>query len=312
MRNSGSLNTFSDKICTVIGTGATGAEVVSLLSLLLCNSTINVIDPANITGRILDLQHAACFNNNQLLYNNLSVLTECDYLIYAAGFQNAPGTTRNSVAVQNKLLTEQIFARIAVPPHCLVIVLSNPVDSVSAWVQTLLPNNLVTGTGTGLDTVRFKTILAGYFQLPEKEIHAMVVGEHGEHMIPLFSSATLSGTPLSKIMTTDEMNTAHNNLLHAAGEIRKTEPATRYGVAMNVITIIKMHAQTIETAFPVSLPVHLVWAKKLGVTAGSIFISLPTVFRQGKFELVDFTYSEKELNMLCKAAEAISKTTFLK
>jgi malate/lactate dehydrogenase len=225
---------------TIIGFGEVGSLVGALINGRFNNSTLNIFDfPEEISGRILDFKHACACNNNTVLVNDKNSSRSADVVLYAAGYCNALGESRYTVAQKNKELIEQIFGDVQFKEDTLVIVVTNPVELASLWVhEALNGKHLVIGTGTSLDMFRLQFILSNFFQCPLDQIETLVLGEHGEKMVPIYSATTVNGKALTEIVSDEMLKQFTIELVNSASMIRKTESATKFGIAETCLKLI--------------------------------------------------------------------------
>jgi malate/lactate dehydrogenase len=292
---------------TIIGFGEVGSLVGALINSRFNNSTLNIFDfPEEISGRILDFKHACACNNNTVLVNSIQKVEEANYIIYAAGYCNQVGESRYSVAQRNKDLIHEIFSGIKVNPSTTVIAVTNPVEPVSLWIHQILKgNNLVLGTGTSLDTARLVSILSTHFNCQASEIETLVIGEHGDWMIPLFSQTKINGKSILDLVSDQELKKIEVELKNSARNIRKTEKATKYGVAEVCLQLIikTLNQQSSKEIVSVHIPDNL--KNEFGIK-NDLFVSLPVTLASGGFTYDHFTMNTKEKSEFQAALHSIS------
>ena len=287
---------------SIIGFGEVGSLVAALINGRFNNSTINILDfPEEISGRILDFQHACACNNNNVIVNDKNQLISTDVVIYSAGFCNAPGESRYSVAQNNKALIEEIFKDLHFNRNTLVIAVTNPVEPVSMWINEALNRQCsVIGTGTSLDTFRLQFILSTYFKCSMDRIETLVIGEHGEKMIPVYSSTRINGQEITELVSREVLDQFTNELVHSAKMIRKTEKATKYGIAETCLKLILSYfgfENSLRTA--VSMPIEKEPFK-------GIFVSQPVEIGFKNIKVVDLKLTHEEQLLFDEAVQFIS------
>ncbi len=292
---------------TIIGFGEVGSLVGALINGRFNNSTINIFDfPEEINGRILDFQHACICHNNIVYLNDKQKLFEADFLIYTAGYCNQVGESRYSVAQGNKELVKKIFSSQEINAKTKIIVVTNPVEPVSLWIHNILnETNLVIGTGTSLDKARLVSLIAAHFKCQISDISTLVVGEHGDWMIPLFSQTTIKGKPIELLASEKELQHLKHELKNAARYIRKTEKATKYGVAEICLQLImKLIGQDVQNDC-----VSYLLPEKLKLEFGinkDLFVSCPVAISSKGVAVINFSMNEKEKNEFQAALQSIS------
>ncbi|MEQ8574182.1 hypothetical protein [Fulvivirga sp.] len=266
---------------TIIGLGEVGGTIASLILGETSNSTINLVDIKDVSGRVLDIKHAGTFTNNKVIANNPFVTNHSDFIIYTAGFSNAVNAERNSVADQNKVLVRKVFRKIQPKKDAVIIAVSNPVELVSQWISEIYKNNItVVGTGTFLDTVRLKFLISERLNKNISLVDTIVIGEHGENMTPVYSQTTVDSESIFDILGMKQIEELTTNLKNSARSIRSTESATKFGVAQCVVEIIKAFYSN-QTIVPLSIMINDAYKKLLGAYSDN-YISLPC-------KIVEFT-----------------------
>lgn len=273
------MDKIKDKI-VVIGAGKVGEAIAYTLMVRKQAHDIVLIDvdEGRAKGAALDIAHGTGF------YKNVGVRSgtyeECadaKIIIITAGVSRKHGQSRLDLAkinigvIQN--ITENMMKYAKNP---LVIVVSNPVDLLTMTVQKVsgLPSERVIGSGTSLDTARFRYTLSQKLQVNIQDIKAYIVGEHGDGQVPIYSSANVGGFPLKDLAQQkgslfDEEKLAEY-IKESGAEIIKYKGATFYGVAMAVSYIVESILQDACAIIPVS---HVL-EESFGNWAG-VAISLP-------------------------------------
>lgn len=295
------------QIISIIGIGEVGAIVASLLLSKFTFATFNLIDVnANeMHGKLLDLEHAAAARNNNIVVNDNALLCESQIIVYTAGYGNSVGMDRNSVAARNKEIVHQIFKGKNLLKSAVIIVVTNPVELISHWISELFDHKiLVLGTGTSLDTFRLQYLLAKHFNVGVETVEALVLGEHGKHMLPIFSKCQVSNKAVDTLLSEQEKEVLLSNLKSSATSIRKTEAATKYGVSECVCQIVE-HLMSDENSIPLSVKINTFYKELLQIQE-DIFISLPcSVSKTGVSIVNSSDYTNKEMEELKSAANAL-------
>lgn len=292
---------------TVIGCGETGATISALLLSKYKEITLNILDPdENISGRILDLEHAATCNGSEILWNDFKSASESNYLFFTAGTRGEKGEDRSTKAKENKKLIESIFSQLRPKEHALIITISNPTEVMSYWISEYLEGrNLVVGTGTSLDTFRLQNILAKYFKKPIHYINTMVIGEHGSNMTPIWSQTSQKGDLISEMVSEKQLEDFTTELKNSATTIRKTEVATKYGVSQCAVTILSNYITPNKVKLAISYPT----SKIEQLDSDNIFISWPCKIGNSSISAEEnIKLNESETEQLNKAIEAIKQT----
>ena len=155
-------------------------------------------------GQALDLLHGSALMADQTIRSGgYEQIPDTDLICITAGLRRKPDESRLDLINRNVALFSGILADIKKAGHkpdAIVLVVSNPVDVLTylAVKQLDLPPSRVIGLGTQLDTIRFRALIADKLALPPTQVSALMLGEHGESMVPIWSSATVAGLPLDK------------------------------------------------------------------------------------------------------------------
>lgn len=231
-------------------------------------------------------------------------------VIIAAGAAQKNGETRLDLLKKNASIVLDVAKKIK--PHLdegtLVLVVSNPVDLLTYIVakELGLPHKQVFGSGTVLDTSRLKVALAKEAGVDPRSVHAFVVGEHGDSEVPLFSSASIGGLPLSLFLEREGkdpevLKKIHEGVRDAAYEIIKKKGATYYAVALGVSRIVSAVLNDEASVLTVSS-----YMEDLYGVEGKIYLSLPAIVSGDGVEKVLLpVLSEEEKEALIGSVEAL-------
>jgi L-lactate dehydrogenase len=165
-----------------------------------------------------------------------SDLDGSDIIVITAGLRRQPDEPRLALINRNVGLFDGIMASIqkaALPKRCILIVVTNPVDILTqvAVERSGFSADKVLGLGTVLDTLRFRSLLAQEFQVDPRQVSALILGEHGDSMVPVWSTATVNGVPLTSLKGYDQQKVwqIFVRAQNSGAEVlkKKAEPATR-------------------------------------------------------------------------------------
>ena len=296
------------KFC-IVGLGETGATITGLLIEKYTNCSIHILDPSDsISGRLLDLEHAASFKNVRISLNDFKNAEQSDVLFYCAGIRNDKNSDRTTEVKNNKFIIEAVFNQFKPNKECKIIVLTNPVESITKWIsEELQYENTVVGTGTELDTYRLKYILAKFFNTKPIDININVLGEHGQLMLPIYSSAKVNENFLLTLIDTDKLKSFTEELKSAAKTIRLTEIATKYGVSQCAIFIMESFFSSKPNHHNVSTKVNSYYRGLLN-TDEALFISLPCEISSKGIKIQnDKKLNDQEIKQLQEAAKKIMR-----
>lgn len=310
----------------IVGTGFVGAATAFALMLRGIASKIVLIDinKEKSDAEAEDIAHAAPFAYANKVYSgDYKDLSYCDVVIISAGSNQKPGETRLDLLERNVKIFQDIIPRITKnAPDSILLITTNPVDIMTEVTLRLsgFPQHRIIGSGTVLDTARFRTLLGEYLGISPKSVHANVLGEHGDSEVLIWSNGDAGTLSIEKLASdlkkplTDEIKAKiSGDVRNAAYKIIKGKIATYYGISGALARI----CQAIGTHELAILPVSSHHKEAFGVE--DVCISLPTVVGKNGVmnvlhpdfnpqEAADLHYSAKTLKEYSqKALEMIAK-----
>lgn len=215
---------------TVVGAGNVGATCADVLAYREIAEEIVLIDIKEgfAEGKALDIWQKAPINQ----YDSRTVGTTGDYsktansdvVVITSGLPRKPGMTRDDLIVTNagivKMVTENV---VKYSPNAIIIVVSNPLDVMTyqAHLTSKLPRNKVIGMAGILDTARYRAFLAEELNISGKEIQAILMGGHGDTMVPLPRYTTVAGIPVTELIEKDKLNAIIERTKFGGGELVK-------------------------------------------------------------------------------------------
>lgn len=256
------------KKVTIIGAGSVGATTA--FALLARNEASEVvlidINTEKALGEALDIKQATPFIDNCDIYaGSYRDAVDSDVVVITSGVGRKPGQTRLELVQTNVGIIQKISTEIVkYAPNAIYILVANPVDILTyAFLKyTGLPKNQVLGTGTVLDTIRLRTRLAEIYNVNKQQVHANILGEHGDTSFVAWSTATIAGIPVDEynasiatpynIPTEYKREDVENYVRKSGGKIISRKGCTVYGIGMSTTHIIKALSGSAETAMTVS------------------------------------------------------------
>src|SRR5215510_7879776 len=188
----------------VVGAGKVGASFAytALLRGLASELVLIDKDAARAEGEAMDLQHTAPFSRHaEIRAGNLLDTAGAAITVICAGKRVRPGQSSADVLVPNTAVMKEIIPQIAeLNPDGIILVATNPVDVLTygAWKLSGLSRRQVIGTGNILETARFRYLLGRHFRIEPRSVHAYILGGSGESEVPIWSSATIAGMPITE------------------------------------------------------------------------------------------------------------------
>ena len=294
----------------IIGAGAVGsATAFSLIMTGVARKVILIdMNEKKAIAEAMDIGHAAPFTNAaKVKAGNYSDLEGCKIVIITAGANQKPGETRIDLLGRNVKIFENIIPQVVkYAPDSILLITANPADIMTEVALKLsgFPKERVIGSGTVLDTARFRTLLAFYLGVSTKSVHADVLGEHGDSEVLVWSNAeagTLSleeyASGIGKVLDDAKKAEINDGVVNAAYKIIEGKGATCYGIAGALTQICRAINNNDYSILTVSSHHEEVEGVK------DVCLSLPSVVnRRGIFHVITPKLSEVEHNRLQKSA----------
>ena len=306
------------KKITIIGAGAVGATTAFALLTRGAASEVVLIDvnTDKALGEALDIKQATPFIDNCDIYaGSYADAVNSDVVIITSGIGRKPGQSRLELMQTNVGIIKSISQQIVkVAPNALYLLVANPVDILTyAFIKyTGLPKSQVFGTGTVLDTIRLRTRLAEIYNVNKQQVHANVLGEHGDTSFVAWSTATIAGIPLAEY--NDSIASAYNlrteytredvetYVRKSGGKIISRKGCTVYGIGMTSTHIVKSLSGSAETAMTIS-SLH---EGEYGIHDVCLS-SLALVDHTGVRSIITQKLSDDELRRMHASAEALKE-----
>lgn len=302
------------KVSIIGGGGRVGSDAAFALQLGGIVREIALVDanPDMAAGEALDMRHGAALVANQTFTSSgeYDIVNGSDCVVITAGLRRKPDESRLDLINRNVGLFKGILESLkgcTLAEGATILVVSNPVDILThmAAHAGLLPVSQVLGLGTVLDTSRFRSLIADDLQVGATDVKALILGEHGDSMVPIWSSSTIGGIPLFSIPGFDQDRA---DALFAKTKTSGAEVIRQKGGAGRAVGVsIKEVVEAIALNNHKLLPVSAVQTGALGIS--DISLSLPTyVGRHGVVSILEPRVSEAEVELLHKSAESLKAT----
>lgn len=245
------MSIHSSKVI-IIGSGFVGASIAyATLIRGLCNELVLIdIDREKAQGEAMDLSHGLPFIRPvEIRAGGFEECEGAEIIVITAGANQKPGETRLDLAQKNSKIMQSILEEIVkYERNAILIIVSNPVDILTTFARkvTNLPPEHILGSGTVLDTARFRYTLSQRCGINASNIHAYVVGEHGDSEVLLFSSASIAGSSLDSfrgnflgVSEKEWKEQVTSEVRRAAYEIISRKGATYYGIGLSCAQIMQ-------------------------------------------------------------------------
>src|SRR5438034_7842700 len=301
------------KVTIIGGGGRVGSCAAFALQCAGLVAEIQILDANKdmAEGEALDLVHGSAFAGDQKIYSgDYARAADSDLFLITAGLQRKPDESRLDLINRNVVLFAQILDSIksaGLRKEAHVFVVSNPVDILTDLaVQRLgLSWQHVYGLGTMLDTSRFSSFIADELKLAPTQVKALILGEHGDSMIPVWSSATVNGLPLTGLpeCTPGFQNAIFERTKGSGAEVIKRKGGAGWAVAIAIREVI--HAVLLNKK--ALLPVSSLVKGTYGIQ--DICLSVPSVVgRNGVEKHVEIKLWPKEQMALQQSARSLQET----
>lgn len=296
----------------IIGAGSVGATIAYACMVRGIGKHISLFDVAKpkLQAEVLDLNHGLMFVPEAQLdgADDIEVLKGADTVVITAGAKQKPGQTRFDLAETNTEICRKLLPEIVrVAPDAILLMVTNPVDVLTYVALKIsgLESRRVLGSGTVLDSSRFRFLVAQHCQVAVQNVHAYIAGEHGDSEIPLWSSASIGNVPLDQWiypsrLTAVQRTAIFENVRTSAYQIIAGKGATNYAIGLAVSSILQAILWDEGRVLPVS---SLLTAYR---GLDNVCLSVPAIVnRRGVEYPLPVPLSDEEEQGLSKSAEAI-------
>ncbi|XP_065185211.1 L-lactate dehydrogenase-like [Sycon ciliatum] len=300
---------------TVVGVGAVGmACAFSLVQQGLVSELALVdIDKSKMEGEVLDLQHGMVFTSPVKVTGSPGPESSAgsDLVIITAGVRQREGEPRLSLVQRNVNIYKSLIPKLVeLSPDTLFLVVSNPVDVLTyvTWKLSGLPAHRVFGSGTNLDSSRFRVLLAERLDVAPSSVHGWVIGEHGDSSVPVWSGVNVAGVPFKQVCPTfgtpddpEKWIESHKQVVDGAYEVIRLKGYTCWAIGLSVANLTQCIFRNEKKVVAISTLV-----KGLHGVEDDVFLSVPCVLgRQGLDRMVVQSLTEEERANVLKSAKTL-------
>lgn len=295
---------------SVVGTGFVGATSAYALALeAVCSDLILVdIDQERMRAEAADISHAVALGSSVRVHSgDYSDIRDSSVVVIAAGVNQKPGESRLDLLGRNVAIFKSVVPQVvAAAPNAVIVVATNPVDIMTEVTRALHPQpERVLGTGTVLDTARFRDLLGREIGISPRYIHANVVGEHGDSSVLSWAAARAGGLPIpqllasmGKTLSQETIDRIEKKVRGAAATIIAGKQATYYGIGAAVMKIVTMILSDSRAVMTLSCPTHY-----------DVCFSLPAIVgHRGIMQVIEPELSDQEQEKLKNSAKILIET----
>jgi len=230
---------------SIIGAGKVGsASAFNILRFRISDVVLIDIAEGLAKGEALDMMQAAPaieFDGRVKGTKDFSEMEGSEVVVMAAGAGRRPGMTRFDLMSVNAKIVKSAVKEVATyAPECKLMVVTNPVDVMTylAYKESGFERNRVFGMGNILDTMRFRSYIASELNISREDIRALVIGEHGDSMVPLVDYATVSGIPITDLLEKEQIEKIVNLTRTSGADVIKLKGATTYAPAVVIAIVV--------------------------------------------------------------------------
>lgn len=309
------MSVVNIKKAAIIGMGFVGSSIAFSLMQRGQFDELLLIDasPKKAEGEAMDLSHGLPYTFSVNIHvGSYADIADAALIIITAGAAQKEGETRLDLLKKNAAIMKSIVREIkAVHAEGILLVVANPVDALThiAYQESGFPKSRVFGSGTVLDTARFKYLLSRHLSVDAKNVHAVIIGEHGDSEVPVWSIANVSGIPVNDFCALrgftkhdENMKRIEEDVVNSAYSIIEKKGATYYGIALSVSHIASCVVNNTHTMLPVSTELE----GEYGISG--IALSLPClVGKNGIEKILPLPLTEGELSRVKSSADTLKE-----
>ena len=296
---------------TVVGAGAVGATCAdNIVRKELAEELVLVdIKEGFAEGKALDITQTASLLEFDTRVtgstNDYSKTANSDVVVITSGIPRKPGMTREELIGTNARIVEEVSKNLLKhSPNAIIVVISNPMDTMTylALKSTGLPKNRIIGMGGILDSARFKCYLQKELNCSQNDLHATVIGGHGDTtMIPLTRLASLNGTPVSNMISTDKLKqVAADTMVGGATLTKLLGTSAWYAPGAACAALVESIVRNQKKVFPCCVYLEGEYGQK------DICLGVPVVIGSNGWEkIIDYKLNAEEQEAFNKSAEAV-------
>jgi len=304
------------KKVAIVGAGNVGTSFAYALLLSGLASDIVLIDANKdkVLGEVMDLNHAVpLVTPTRIIAGDYADCKGAVVTVITAGSAQRPGETRLNLLQRNADIFKQIIPSVVENnPNGILLIATNPVDVLSyvAWKISGLPANRVIGSGTILDTARFRYLLSQHFDVDPRSVHAYIIGEHGDSEVPVWSLANIAGMRLERycqanrlVCENEDLQSIFEQTRDAAYHIINLKGATYYAIGAGLLRIVEAILRDQGTVLSVSSLMEDYYG------INDVYLSLPTKVDAGGIEhIIRLELNDTELEGFRRSAKILKDT----
>ena len=304
------INSMRKKI-SLIGAGQIGGTLAHLISIKeLADVVLFDVVEGLAKGKALDIAQSTSvdgFNINLKGTNNYEDIKNSDVVIITAGVARKPGMSRDDLLGTNLKIIKQVAEGIKKnSPNAFVICITNPLDVIVMALQKYsgLPTNKVVGMAGILDSARFKYFLSQELKVPAKNINTLVLGGHGDTMVPMPNHTTVDGKPLSQLINKEKLDFIINRTRKGGAEIIKflEKGSAFYAPAASGVEMAESYIKDLKKTLPCAAYLNGEYGIK------NLYAGVPVVIgKTGVEKVVEISLTDDEKKQFKISTQAVKK-----
>lgn len=301
----------------IVGAGQVGSALAYACLIRDTAPIISLydIDKLRVDAQVADLAHGSIFAEPEVIGGaDVSSMRDCDVIVITSGAPQKPGQSRLDLAgINAKIIADVMPKMLEVSPDALYVIVANPCDVLAVVAQKVsgLPTNRVFATGTGLDTARLRHLIARRAHVRERNVEAVMAGEHGDTEFALWSSARIGVTPIlewtdeqgNRPFTDASTNEIAKDVADAAYQVIAGKGSTNYAIGLSGSFLLDQ----LLSATPSMLPVSSILDDYYGIS--DVALSVPTLIsNQGIVRPIEVPMADREHQELTASANVLKDT----
>jgi L-lactate dehydrogenase len=296
----------------LIGNGAVGSSYAYSLINQNIGQELGIIDVNRdkAEGDVMDLSSALAFTAPKKLYvADYADCHDADLIVFTAGASQKPGETRLDLTEKNLRITKEVVEKVMASGFDgIFLIATNPVDILTYAVYKLsgLPAHKVIGSGTSLDSARFRQKIAELLDVDVRNVHGYIIGEHGDTEFPVWSHANVAGLQINEWVENnpetdeEELIRIFFSVRDAAYEIIQKKGATFYGIGVSLARITRAILNDENAVLPLSVLLEGEYGEE------DVYIGTPAIVnRQGVKQVVEIPLNDSEKEKMTHSADTI-------
>ncbi len=295
---------------TVVGAGNVGATCADVLAYKEIANEIVIVDIKEglAEGKALDIWQKSPINTYDSRTigstNDYSKTAKSDVVVITSGLPRKPGMTRDDLISTNagivKMVTENVIKH---SPDAIIIVVSNPLDVMTyqAHITSKLPRTKVMGMAGILDTARYRAFLAEELNVSPKDIQAMILGGHGDTMVPLPRYTTVGGIPVTELISTEKLNAIVERTKFGGGELVKLMGTSAwYAPGSAAAQMVEAIVRDQKRVFPVCIQLDGEYGIK------NCYLGVPVILGKAGIEkVIELKLNDQEMALLNESKDHV-------